>query len=373
MLSGDDHDRLVSQFYSSAMGDTPWTATLGCAADLFGSSASLIQVQDSSKQAVVVENHGYSREFSDSFYASEAFANDPRVACFQNLRPGSVYFDHMLYDVEEMNRNRWCRESCDILKVKYQLGAVLSLPNDATAGFAILSSPKEGHASEAAIAAFRRLSPHIQQACALGHVIETQAATRAILLDALARKSDGVILLGRNAKPTFMNDVATAILNTGDGISHTAGGGFVARRMPETRKLQRLIQDTVIRPSRPDAGYGGHMLVTRPSGKRPYVLRVIPAPATERFLASQTIVSVIHIQDLAAVPLPSGDALCQTFGLTERETVLAIELVRSADLGSAAMNAHMAYNTARNHLHGIFRKTGSKSQAELLQVLGRLH
>ena len=373
MLSGDDHDRLVSQFYASAMGDTPWTATLASAADLFGSSASLIQVQDSSKQAVAVENHGYSREFSDAFYASEAFANDPRVAYFRNVRPGTIYFDHMLYDIEEMNRNRWCRESCDILKVKYQLGAVLNLPNDATAGFAILSSPAEGHASQSAIEAFRRLAPHIQQACALGHVIETQAATRAVLLDALARKSDGVILLGRDAKPTFMNDVAAAILNAGDGLSHTAGSGFVARRAPETRKLQQLIQDTVVRLSRSDTGHGGYMLVTRPSGKRPYVLRVIPAPATERFLASQTIVSVIHIQDLAAVPLPSGAALGQAFGLTERETDLAIELVRCADLGSAARNAGMAYNTARNHLHDIFRKTGTASQSELLQVLGRLH
>lgn len=373
MLSGDDHDRLVSQFYASAMGDTPWTATLGSAADLFRSSASLLQVQDSSKQVVGVESHGYSREFSEAFYASEAFANDPRLPYFQNVRPGTIYFDHMLYDVEEMNRNRWCRESCDILKVKYQLGAVLNLPNGTTAGFAILSSPEEGHASQSAIEALRRLSPHIQQACALGHVVETQAATRAVLLDALARKSDGVILLGRDAKPTFMNDAAAAILNAGDGFSHTSGGGFAARRMPETRRLRHLVQDAVVRPSRPEAGHGGYMLVTRPSGKRPYILQIIPAPATERFLASQTIAAVIHIQDLAAVPLPSAAALGHAFGLTERETHLAIELVRCADLGGAALNAGMAHNTARNHLHGIFRKTGTASQAELLQLLGRLH
>ena len=99
MFSGDDHDRLVSQFYSSAMGDTPWTATLAYAADLFDSSASVIQVQDSLKQTVAVENHGYSQEFSDAFFASEAFANDPRRAYFTKVRSGSVYFDHMLYYV----------------------------------------------------------------------------------------------------------------------------------------------------------------------------------------------------------------------------------------------------------------------------------
>lgn len=371
MLSGDDHDRLVSHFYSSATGDLPWTVALAHLADHFQSSASLLQVHDPAQRLAAVENHGYSREFSEAFYASEVYARDPRVAYFRKVAPGSIYFDHLLYDVEEMERNKWCRASIDILKVKYQLGAMLRLPNDMTAGLAILSTPEEGHASEEAIKAFRRLAPHVEQACALGYAVEYNTATRAALLDAMARKADGVILLGRSAMPSFMNDAAAAILAAGDGLGFSTGA-FVTRRLPETRKLQRMIHDAIADTARASERAGGHMLVTRPSGKRPYVLRVIPAPPTERFLAGQSIACVMLLQDLAAVTLPSKTSLREVFGLTGREADFAVELVRCASLERAAASARMALNTARNHLQSIFRKTGTGTQAEAVQLLSRL-
>jgi DNA-binding CsgD family transcriptional regulator len=371
MLSSDDHDGLVSQAYASAMGDTPWTVTLGRVADLFGSSASLLQVHDPLGRILAVENHGYSREFSDAFFASDAYANDPRVPYFRKVVPGSVYFDHMLYDVEEMDRDRWCRESCAILGVKYQLGAMLRLPDGLTAGLAILSSAQEGHASQAAIAAFRRLAPHFEQACALGTVVEYNTATRTALLDALARKADGVILLGRSGKPTFMNDTASRILNAGDGLSFV-DGQFSTRRPPETRKLRSMIESAIVGAPPSGERLGGHILVSRPSGRRPYVLRILPPPPTERFLAGHAIAGVIHLQDLSAVSLPSRESLREVFGLTGREADFAIELIRCASLDRAASNAGMALNTARNHLQSIFRKTGTAGQTELVQLLGRL-
>ncbi|MDR3499897.1 MAG: helix-turn-helix transcriptional regulator [Parvibaculum sp.] len=370
MLSNSDHDRLVAEIYSAAMGDTPWTATLGHVADLFRSSASLIQVHDQTGQITAVENHGYSREFSDAFFASEAYANDPRMPYFRSVRPGTIYFDRMLYDLEEMERNRWCRESCDILKVKYQLGAMLRLPNDMTAGFAILSSPGEGHASPEAIQAFHRLAPHIERACALGHVIEFDAATRSALLDALTRKSDGVILLDGSARPTFMSDAAAEILRANDGIAFL-DGTFVARRPPETRKLQNLI-GSVVAPASIGEKSGGRVLVTRPSGRRPYVLHILPAPPAERFLAGTSVACVMHMQDLARTMLPSKDYLRDVFGLTAREADFAAELVRHTNLENAALHAGMAVNTARNHLQSTFRKTGTSSQAELVQLFTRL-
>jgi DNA-binding CsgD family transcriptional regulator len=270
-----------------------------------------------------------------------------------------------------MERDPWCRESFDILKVKYQLGAALRMPNDSTAFLTILSTAGEGHASETAIQAFRRLAPHIEQACALGHVMERQAATQAVLLDALANKVDGVILLGRSGAPTFMNDPARRILAAGDGLAFSAGA-FVTRRGPETRNLQRMIADAIAVSSQSGERPGGRMLLTRPSGLQPYVLHVMPAPPTERFLAGQSIACVIHLHDLAAVRLPSRASLSAVFGLTEREADLAVELVRSASLMHAASNASMAVNTARNHLQSIFRKCGASNQAEAVQLLSRV-
>lgn len=266
---------------------------------------------------------------------------------------------------------RRCRASCDALKVKYQLGAVLRLPNETVGALTMLRSEAEGHASEACIAAFGRLAPHIEQACALGHVLEQRTATQAILLDALARKADGVILLGSGGMPTFMNDAAQALLADGDGLAFRAGT-FAASRGPETRRLQAMIRDAIAASAGSRVRPGGQMLVTRPSGKRPVIIRAIPAPPAERFLSGESIRCVLYLHDLAAVRLPSKTTLCSVFGLTEREADLSVELARRVNLAAAAAGAGMSLNTARNHLQSVFRKCGVSSQSEAMQLFGHL-
>ncbi len=270
MLARDDHDRLVAQLYAAAMGEAAWSDALGKLADAFGASAAILSASDASLAPTFVENHGYSPEFQAAFFASEAYANDPRPDHYRTVRPGQLYYDHALYDVAEMDRNLWVRESCEILKVKYQLGAVMSLPQGCTAMMTVLSTPDEGHASAEAIEAYRRLAPHMEQACSLGQVMEHRAATQAALLEALASKADGLMLLNGAGAPTFMNDAAAAILAASDGLA-LAAGGLLTRRGPETRRLQRMIGDAIRASRESDHRPGGQMLVTRPSGLKPYV------------------------------------------------------------------------------------------------------
>jgi len=371
MLSRDGHDAIVGQLYASALGDTPWLDTLRHIAGMFGTRGSLIQTHDSAQRLISFATNPFPEDFAAKFYASEVYQSDPRLKFIHAVRPGTVYYDHALYDVDEMNRDPRCRECSAALDIKYQLGAVASLPDGVTAWLTLLSSEAEGHASAAAIRAFRRLAPHVTQALSLGQIVETRVATQIALLDALACKADGVILLDRSGAPVFMNDSARAILAAVDGLAFSRGA-FVTRRGPETRRLQQMIGEAIAPFPPSESRPGGEMLVTRAGGKRPYVLRVMPAPKTERFLSGVGVAGVIHLHDLAAVRVPQAALLAAAFGLSVREIDLAVELVRCADLTAAAASAHMATNTARNHLQSIFRKSATANQTELVQLLSRL-
>jgi len=371
MLSRDDHDALVGRLYASALGDAPWLGTLQSISGKFGTGGALVQMMDAQSRILGFVTHPFPEDFSAKFYMSEVYRSDPRMKFFHAVKPGEIYYDHALYDVEEMNRDPRCKACSDALGVKYQLGAVSGLPDGASSWLTLLSSEAEGHASEAAIAAYRRLAPHIAQALSLGQVVQQRTATQDALLDALAHKADGVVLIGYTGAPTFVNDAARTILSASDGLCF-ANGAFATRRGPETRKLQRQIGDAIALVPPSEARSGNEMLITRPSGKRPYVLRVMRAPRSERFLTGASIACVIHLHDLAATRLPSRSLLAAAFGLSERETDLVIELVRCASLQDAAKNAGMALNTARNHLQSIFRKSNTASQAEAVQLFGRL-
>jgi DNA-binding CsgD family transcriptional regulator len=250
-------------------------------------------------------------------------------------------------------------------------GGALSLPGGVSAWLTLLSTETECHASEAAIASYRRLAPHIAQALSLGQVLQQRAATQDLLLNAPAHRADGVILIGHSGAPTVMNDTARAILSSDDGLFFSRGR-FVTGRAAETRRLQRMIGDAIAHVPPLESRPSGEMLITRPSGKRPYMLRVMRGPRSERFLAGASPACVVHLHDLATVLLPSRRLLGAAFGLSEREIDLVIELVRCVSLPAAAGNAGMALNTARNHLQRIFRKSGTASQAELIQLFTRI-
>ena len=376
MLQADEFGKLISGFYASATGDVPWKQTLEEFAQAFDAKSSIVQVRDAAQQTTSVDNFGYTKDFSDTFFAGEVYANDPRIPYFSAVPAGTLYYDDMLYDTEEINSTPWCLAALDVLKTKYQMGAILRLPHQATCAIAVLKTPEQGHASVDAIADLRRFAPHLEQAVAVGHLLECQTASHAAIFDIVAQKSDGIILVNGSGRPTLVNDVAARILSAGDGMAYS-GRMFQTQRLPETRRLQLLLADAIaaaLDPSPlPSRKPGGQMLVSRPSGHRPYVFRVMPAPATERFLSGHSVACVIHIQDLAVASLPSPASLQQLFGLTTRETQFAIELVRHADLKRAADTAHMALNTGRNHLQSIFRKTGTTGQTELVQLLSRIH
>jgi len=371
MLSRARHDRLVANLYASAFGEKAWPDTLSEFAGCFSTGAAVFHVHSGQDKISDSQVHGYSEEFAQAFYASGAYFRDPRVALITGVKPGTVYFDSLLFDVEEMNRHPAVRETIDTLKVAHQLGVSLRVPGVPFAGFAVMPTAREGHPSSAAIAAFRRLAPHIERAATLGRIWEAGAVAQFSMLESLAGRSDAFLLLGSSGALVFANDAATAILAANDGLT-CAGGQLKAARSSETAKLARLVADAIAVSISEGDHPGGRMLVSRPSRRRPYVLRVLPAPPLDRFLTRRSIACIVQVQDLSEVCVPSKEALSTVFGLTDRETDLALGLIRYAALEAAAAQAQMAVNTARNHLKSIFRKTGTTGQAEMIQLLGRL-
>ena len=279
---------------------------------------------------------------------------------------GLYLLDHDLCNMAEAVR--WRRTGLQLPSVKYQLGAVVALRGDegVSHGFGDGRRACADRVWQACA-----VVAHIGQALSLGYFLEQKISIQATLLHALAEKTDGLIILGRLGAISFMNDAARAILAAGDGLTEV-GVTFTTRRAGETRCLRRMIAEAIAIAPPSDIQLQSQMLVTRPSGERPYLVRVVRAPGTARFLSAVSGGCAIHLHDLAAVRLPEKCLLRKAFGLTEREADLVIELVRSANLSEAAENCSMAINTARNHLQSAFGKTATQHQAELVQLLGRM-
>ncbi|MBX3594084.1 hypothetical protein [Sphingomonas sp.] len=372
MLTHDLHESIVAQLYSAAAGDIEWREIMGRIADLFGHAAAVLVAIDPAAGSLRAHTHGYTDDEANAYYQSETFRADPRASLHMGVRAGEIYHDRALYDVPTMLRDERVRASIDAIGVAHQMGLSLRLPNNLSGAFTLLSTEAEGMPTDEGLAAFHRLAPHVEQACALSAIIEQAAGTQAVLLEALSAKADGVIIVDASERLAFVNDGARAILAAGDGLGWS-DGQFATARAAETRRLRAMVNGvtSALKKSKaPDVG--GQIVVTRPSGRKPYVVRVLAAPPGERLLSHFGCACVVHVHDLAAVRVPNPAMLSATFGLSEREARLAAECIRYADLSAAAAAIGMAHNTARNHLQSIFRKCGVHSQAEAVQLFGRL-
>ncbi|HEY2017518.1 MAG TPA: hypothetical protein VGH38_28630, partial [Bryobacteraceae bacterium] len=151
MLGSNEHDLLVGRLYASALGEASWAGTLQDIAGAFGIHTSLVTVRNRESQIVDFATYPIPQDFAANFFAGEVYNNDPRMKIIANVRPGSIYYDHGLYDIDEINRDPYSKACNDAIGTKYSLGAVAALPDGSTGAFGLLSTEAQGHASQSAI------------------------------------------------------------------------------------------------------------------------------------------------------------------------------------------------------------------------------
>jgi DNA-binding CsgD family transcriptional regulator len=114
-------------------------------------------------------------------------------------------------------------------------------------------------------------------------------------------------------------------------------------------------------------------VLARPSSPQP--LRVVVAPVARAatlapMFATPAVLLFLH--DAARLADPPNGLLRRLYELTPREAELATLLGAGVSLDAAADALGIAKNTAVNHLQRIFRKTGTRRQAELTRLLSSL-
>jgi DNA-binding CsgD family transcriptional regulator len=124
-------------------------------------------------------------------------------------------------------------------------------------------------------------------------------------------------------------------------------------------------------PNRPAVAQA--MRVTRPSGRLGVRDRGTTDPAgplaDDRRLSARVAVVIGSSSGTRAPMELSAEAVQQFFGLTPKESALALRLAAGRSLLEAARDQGISLNTARAHLRAIFAKTGVDRQSRLVGAL----
>jgi DNA-binding CsgD family transcriptional regulator len=108
-------------------------------------------------------------------------------------------------------------------------------------------------------------------------------------------------------------------------------------------------------------------MCARPSGKRPYVIHVLPFyPAAEDFSEARALVVII---DPEQDPEPPKMLLRRLYGFTNAEAEVALRVLRGDGLKPIAADLALSMATVKTHLQHTFDKTDTHRQAELVRLL----
>lgn len=362
MNAVDEFSQLISGIYSAVLAPDQWDRAVAAIAWAFDASASSLVYSDNGSRtlkhtqmpAAAAQSYAaYYQRLDHVFSAVEA---GPLGA----VRTGAELmwpYQHCEFQID------WARPNGlhDGLFVRLTRGpTVISL------GIANVQRSDRFDSPEH-VALATRLTPHLQQALRMQGHLDDLGHRSDDLTEASEAVNHGIVITDRR-RVVYANGAAERILATYDGLRIDDG-----LLRADSSSADAQLEHSLSRASALDSVdvWGGSFLCARPSGRRPYVIHVLPTEPDSAVAHRNDRVMVVII-DPEGQPEPPATLLRRLYGLTNSEAQVAVLVMRGEGLAPIAEELSVSLTTVKTHLAHVFDKTGMHRQAELVRLLSML-
>lgn len=286
----------------------------------------------------------------------------------RGLKPGVVGTDRFVVSEEEARRDPFYQEFWRRHGIGQSLATVVSAGPERLACVACVRPLGAELVQQEELDTLKMLSSHIGRAVSISAALMEARQMSDHLAAAVERLAWGVVLLGPTGRATYVNAVAQGMLGSAFDIVR---GRPRARTRADDALLQRAI-GTALPPGEEPPSEG---FLMRAQGGADLVFAEV-VPVRPRQGALEVIAlggggAMLLVRRISAEPR-SVVAQLRQLGLTPAEAQLAEALGQGESLRNIAGRRGIAYETARTHLRGVFRKLGMSRQAELAALVVRL-
>ena len=366
-------DYLVKSIYGTLAGSSLWTEVLEVLCEVFDARGSMFTDHNfgNRRGAIRFKCDHFDDEVDDA-YKNRMCSRNPWLHSDLPYRPQSAFIGSEILPDAELTRTEFYREYLRPLGLKHRLCGVVQRAGLDVRFVAILRSPGQAAFGETDKAQLRRLLPHLQQALELRQHMLRERSDREALLEILDHIPVACMLVNQGATLQFVNNAAERLLERRDGLLLRAGNLAAGSSRLSARLRSAIARVASLQaPARPAAGE--HFVVTRPSGRPPLLLSILPVQQSRlegrRRRDSQV---AILTKDPDGTQLESVETFAEAYNLTEAEARLIGLLAEGSGLFQAAETLGVTRNTARTHMRHIYAKVGAHRQADLIRLLAKL-
>lgn len=188
------------------------------------------------------------------------------------------------------------------------------------------------------------------------------------IISALDPVDFGVVAVNQDGNIVFENPAATAILDRGSALYRSRGSVCAIDSLSSVR-LRVAIEHSLSTKRGNASGEDSSQIVFIKSTLKSAPLIAVVNVVKQSSSGEDDPVSVIHLfQPPTAIEQMIGPA-CEWYKLSPVETRLVTRLVAGSDVAEIAAQELIKQNTVRTYLKNVFRKTGTKSQADVVRAM----
>lgn len=359
-------ESVIEQAYDCVVEEAGWNRLLASYAELVGAESGLIYLKSRNVVAgTSIASVNYDVTAKLAKFLTYYEARSPIHALYRKLPEADVRALGQLAFSREYRETEFFQDWARPQGYADMFGSHLVRTSHLHAWLSLRRAERRGAYTLAEVRAAKRIAPHVGRAVKLRSRLAAESSKAGSLRETLEMLGFGVLIVDVNAKVLMANRSADLILNTGDGLQ-TYHGRLACTRPDETSAVHHAIRVLA------QASNATDLYVSRGDGRRPLTLQVLPISPLSAFkgFTSPTAIAAVFVVDPTTF-VTNVNGFGATYALTTSEGRVLREILLCVGLVDAAENLGIAVPTARTHLQHIFSKTGTTSQAELVQLVMR--
>jgi len=360
--------KLVARIYDAAFDQALWAGVLtdafefvgGCGAALFSKDA--VSQQGSVYYAVGIQPY-YRQLYFDKYIAldpsttGQFFAEIDQPIATADLMPYDEFLETQFYQ-------EWVRPQGFVDFVS----AMLDKSSTSGSMFGVFRHERNGVVDDETRRRMRLIVPHVRRAVLVGRMFDFNAAEAATFADTLDGLSAGICLVDAAGRIVHANVAARAMIATGE-VLHSLDGRLTA----SDSLVDQSLRDIFAAAGQGDAALGTKGIAVPLSAPpaEPWLAHILPLTSGARRdagIAYSAVAAVFVSKALFEVP-SSLETISKRYKLTPSELRVLAAVSDAGGIPSLATALGVSAATVKTHLHHLFNKTGTNSQADLVKLL----
>jgi DNA-binding CsgD family transcriptional regulator len=304
-------------------------------------------------------------------YIAEMNAINPRMHHSLSHPGPHVITDFDCISPQEMARHefyRWLETRCHL---QFFIGARVMDAGNTSTFMSVEFEAGDAPPHRQYLEDFQIICTHCANAKRLADTGSTETPLTGLDSFLAHKSSTALFFLDNKCRFFFANPAGEELLSGGQSLKVAGGYLTLAHKASQSRLAAqyKTVQDDpaeiLIKPFRP-------IFVPSVIPGSTMLVRLIQLPHPLKGPGNKWSSICLFVQTASIRNDELKVLLMDTFTLTSREADLALGLRENGSIAEAAAALGIAHNTARVHLQRVFKKTSTRTQAELAVILERL-